>query len=189
MSDRQRHTIWRLFVWKMCWLTNRTTSPHTESIPESWIFHPRRPLPTSNPSVRAGSDYQCMKRARTGHTTATEKNTNFLTCFIDMICFYKKWKGTSNPSLKEEKRRNSYRQWQISSVKGLSRVKVVVCWLLNVPATCKCISGTDLLRQFYVLPHWDRSCRSNSPSHLVTAYWHRADQSQCWPYNARRLTR
>ena len=25
--------------------------------------------------------------------------------------------------------------------------------LLNVPAICKCISGTDLLRQFYVLPH------------------------------------
>ena len=29
---------------------------------------------------------------------------------------------------------------------------VVVCWLLNVPATCKCISGTDLLGQAYVLP-------------------------------------
>ena len=33
----------------------------------------------------------------------------------------------------------------------------VVClfvgWLLNVPATCQCISGTDLHRQFYVLPH------------------------------------
>ena len=28
-----------------------------------------------------------------------------------------------------------------------------VCWLLNVPATCECISGTDLNRQFYVLPH------------------------------------
>ena len=28
-----------------------------------------------------------------------------------------------------------------------------VCWLLNVPATCECISGTDLQRQFYVLPH------------------------------------
>ena len=26
-------------------------------------------------------------------------------------------------------------------------------WLLNVTATCQCISGTDLLRQFYVLPH------------------------------------
>ena len=26
-------------------------------------------------------------------------------------------------------------------------------WLLNVPATCQCISETDLLRQFYVLPH------------------------------------
>ena len=24
----------------------------------------------------------------------------------------------------------------------------VVCWLLKVPATCKCISRTDLLRQY-----------------------------------------
>ena len=60
----------------------------------------------------------------------------------------------------------------------------IVCWLLNVPATCECISGTDLLRQFYVLPHWDRSCRSNFPSHPVIVYWH---QSQHLPYNARRL--
>ena len=29
----------------------------------------------------------------------------------------------------------------------------VVCWLLDVPETCECISGTDLRRQFYVLPH------------------------------------
>ena len=36
----------------------------------------------------------------------------------------------------------------------LSRaVCLLVGWLLNVPATCECISGTDLLRQFYVLPH------------------------------------
>ena len=62
-----------------------------------------------------------------------------------------------------------------------------VGWLVNAPATCECISGTDLLRQVYVLPHWDRSCRSNFPSHLVTVYWHQADQSQHWPYNARRL--
>ena len=61
-----------------------------------------------------------------------------------------------------------------------------VCWLLNVPRTCECISGTDLLRQFYVLPHWDRSCRSNFPPHPVAVYWHRADQFQHWPYNARR---
>ena len=65
--------------------------------------------------------------------------------------------------------------------------RVRVCWLLSIPATCECISGTDLLRQFYVLPHCDRSCRSNYPSHPVTVYWHRADQSQHWPYNARRL--
>ena len=30
---------------------------------------------------------------------------------------------------------------------------VFVCWLLNVPATCECISGIDLLGQFYVPPH------------------------------------
>ena len=66
-------------------------------------------------------------------------------------------------------------------------VCLLVGWLLNVPATCKCISGTDLLRQFYVLPHWDRSCRSNVLPHPVTVYWHRTDQSQGWPYNARRL--
>ena len=28
------------------------------------------------------------------------------------------------------------------------RGSLYVCWLLNVPATCECISGTDLLRQF-----------------------------------------
>ena len=30
---------------------------------------------------------------------------------------------------------------------------VVVCWLLNVPAKYECISGMNLLRQFYMLPH------------------------------------
>ena len=34
-----------------------------------------------------------------------------------------------------------------------SVVVVVVCWLLNILATCLCISATDLLRRLYVLPH------------------------------------
>ena len=38
------------------------------------------------------------------------------------------------------------------------------CWLLYVPATCLCISGTDLPRQLSVLPHRDRSSRSNYPT-------------------------
>ena len=63
----------------------------------------------------------------------------------------------------------------------------VVCWLLNVTETCECVSGTDLLRQFYVLPHWDRNCRQNFPSHPVTVYWHWTDQSQHWAYIARHL--
>ena len=66
-------------------------------------------------------------------------------------------------------------------------LRCFVGWLLIVPATSSCISGTDLLRQFYVLPHWDRSCRSNFLPYPVTVYWHRTNQSQRWPYNARRL--
>ena len=37
---------------------------------------------------------------------------------------------------------------RLCSARGL-----FVCMLLNVPAACECISGTDLFRQFYVLPH------------------------------------
>ena len=48
-----------------------------------------------------------------------------------------------------------------------------ICSLLNVPTTCRCISGTDLLRQFYVLPRRDRNCRWNFSPHPVTVYWHR----------------
>ena len=40
-----------------------------------------------------------------------------------------------------------------------------------------------MLRQLYMLPHWDRSCRSNFPSHPVTVYWHRDNQPQHWLYN------
>ena len=44
--------------------------------------------------------------------------------------------------------------------------------------------GPILLRQFYMLPHRDRSCRSNFLSHPITVYWHHANQSQSWPNNA-----
>ena len=39
------------------------------------------------------------------------------------------------------------------SQRKTGRQQLFVGWLLNVPATCECILGTDLLRQFYVLPH------------------------------------
>ena len=51
------------------------------------------------------------------------------------------------------------------------------------------VSQGRICTEFCVLPHWYRICRSNFPSHPVTVYWHRADQSQRWPYNARRLAR
>ena len=48
-------------------------------------------------------------------------------------------------------------EWSVNCTSDDERVKgkgvVVVCCLLNVPATCECISGKDLHRQLYVLPH------------------------------------
>ena len=38
-----------------------------------------------------------------------------------------------------------------------------------------------------MLPHRDRSCRSNFLPHPVTVYSHQANQSQHWPYNTRCL--
>ena len=58
---------------------------------------------------------------------------------------------------------------------------------VNISATCKCISGTDLLRQLYVMPHWGRSCRSNFLPHPVRVYWRQANQSQRWPFKSRCL--
>ena len=54
------------------------------------------------------------------------------------------------------------------------------CWDVKQPTN-------RLPRPLYALPLWDRSCRSNLLLHPVTVYWHRASQSQHWPYNTRRL--
>ena len=55
----------------------------------------------------------------------------------------------------------------------------IVGFLLNIPAVC--ISGTYLLRQFYMLPRRDKSCWSNFSPHPLTVYRHWANQSQRWP--------
>ena len=59
-------------------------------------------------------------------------------------------------------------------------ISLFIGWLLKVPATIKCISGTDILRQLFVLSHWDRRRRSNLLSHPVTVYSHRASLSEHW---------
>ena len=51
-----------------------------------------------------------------------------------------------------------------------------------------CTSGMGPLRQWYILPHWDKSCRSHLQSHPVPVYWHHANQSLNWPFKARGLT-
>ena len=58
-----------------------------------------------------------------------------------------------------------------------------ISWRLEIPATQYYVSGTDLLRQVHVLPHWHTSCTSNLLSHPVTGFWHQANLSQHWPNN------
>ena len=47
--------------------------------------------------------------------------------------------------------------------------------------------GRICLEILYLLPYWDKSCRSNFLPHSVAVYWHQVNQSQCWPYNTRCL--
>ena len=112
----------------------------------------------------------------------TDLPWQFLNCYaetklqITFCCFTRSKYTASGPTSPST---NPVIPGEIKSVPvscaTLNREESFVCWLLNVPATCECISGTDLLRQFYVLPHWDRSCRPNFPSYPVTVYWHRAN--------------
>ena len=64
-----------------------------------------------------------------------------------------------------------------------------ICWLVGCLTSQQHASESQgrICTEFYVLPHWDRSCRSSFLPHPVTVYWHPADQSQRWPYDARRL--
>ena len=75
--------------------------------------------------------------------------------------------------------------------KMTSFISWVVCWLfvgcLTSQQQASVSQGRICSDNFTCCHTWDRSCRSNVLPHPVTVYWHRADQSQCWPYNARRL--
>ena len=81
-----------------------------------------------------------MNMARIGNARVTQKQTN---------------KNKNNPGSYELRRQDAVfcdSELRLGFPAVLSQ-GLFVCWLLNVPATCECISGTDLLRQFYVLPH------------------------------------
>ena len=62
-----------------------------------------------------------------------------------------KWEGGMQANARQRKveRKRERKRGRVNK----SGVMLLVGWLLNVPATCECVSGTDLLRQFYVLPH------------------------------------
>ena len=81
---------------------------------------------------------------------------------FDHILINKKWKNSAMDcqsyntmcSVQSDHRPCSAKiRLSLRTCQMLKTKLLFVCWLLSVPATCECISGTDLLRQFYVLPH------------------------------------
>ena len=74
------------------------------------------------------------------------------------------------------------KSFNMSTLRVLAWMIAVVFWTSQQHA--KCISGTHLLRQLYMLPHWDRSWRPVLPSHSILA----PGQSVLpWPCNTRHL--
>ena len=70
----------------------------------------------------------------------------------------------------------------------VSITEIQLCFFLGcLQQQTECTSGTDLLRQADVQPHWDTMCRSSLLPRQVKVYWHSADQSKHWPHNARGL--
>ena len=61
------------------------------------------------------------------------------------------------------------------------------CFVVTPQLHAKCISGTDVLRQLHILPHWDGSCTSNLKCHPISVYWHLAHQPKHGPCNTKRL--
>ena len=64
---------------------------------------------------------------------------------------------------------------------------VSFCLAAYSPGNVLVYLGDGSERQLYVQPHWNGNWGSNMLSHPVTVCWHRANQSQPWHYNARRL--
>ena len=79
-------------------------------------------------------------------TSAVDQNSEIsFTAMISVCGHWKTWTGTPQNNRMEEQGK--------TEKEGGKGGCLFVGWLFNVPATCECISGTDLLRQFYVLPH------------------------------------
>ena len=62
-----------------------------------------------------------------------------------------------------------------------------VSWLHNILATCD-MHLRERSLTMYMLPHWDRNCRSNFHPPPVKVNWHLAKESLLWQWSTRCLT-
>ena len=104
---------------------------------------------------------------------------------------WREWSEWCEPVYSEGSGLNGVNQCTVKGVvwmvwtKGQRRRMFVGCLTSQQQASVS--QGRICSDNFTCCHTWDRSCRSNVLPHPVTVYWHRANQSQCWPYNGRRL--
>ena len=135
---------WRFVGWLIACLTslqhgrvsNNCTCSHTETEVADQTFYLARPQFTDTRPTSPSADpvkpgvRQCSHWVR-------------VPMFKSLVCL----------DLEKSPRRKRESNPESSALEAGALTPVCfVCWLLIVPATCQCISGTDLLRQFDVLP-------------------------------------
>ena len=114
-----------------------------------------RPIIQTSPSLRclprvACEQHQCQSTSAQAVLRQGWSVLHFLSPFIFPSSRLPQWPRGMVFALKAEDTDYDHTERHNSRFFGYS---LFVCWLLNVPATCECISGTNLHRQFYVLPH------------------------------------
>ena len=118
--------------------------------------------------TRTCSDQQSSQWSRCWRTVTWRKRRWMRLCW---------WEGRPvSPRCSSWSRSTSMERWDTARV-------WLVGWLLNVPATCQCISGAGLFN--FMCWHTEIEV-ADQTFHITQS--HRADQSQHWPCNVRRST-
>ena len=99
---------------------------------------------------------KCHSRDRKIFLVSKDKNTVLslqFVCLLKFCVFVHPFDDNKNGKRIMETCIQVNRQAEGKEDRQIRRRCCFVGWLLIVPATCECISGMDLHRQFYVLPH------------------------------------
>ena len=141
-----------------------------------WQLHP------SHLSVRVGDGSQCSEEFVQISNCILQCNYYYYYYYYYHHYYHSGHRQMHRPGLHEE-----IEVPLVPLVKTKIRIVCLSVGCFTSQQHASVSQGRICTDNFYMLPHWERSCRSNFLPHPVTVYRHPADQSQRWPYNARRL--